>query len=123
MEAVFKTIAGYADLGCELAAVVVLAIGAVEALVSLALTVPRWSDIPPKKLVWARFASWLVLGLEFTLAGDIIRTAIAPSWNDIGQLGAIAAIRTALNWFLERDIEVFQAGQQGPPPPSKPATA
>lgn len=121
MEAVFKAIAGYADLGCEFAAVVVLSIGAVEALVNLVLTAPRWSDIPPKKLVWARFASWLILGLEFTLAGDIIRTAIAPTWNDIGQLGAIAGIRTALNWFLERDIEGFQAELvKTPSPPSAP---
>lgn len=112
MEAIFRAIASYADLGCEFAAVVVLAIGAAEALVGVLLSAPRWSDIPPKKLVWARFASWLVLGLEFTLAGDIIRTAIAPSWNDIGQLGAIAAIRTALNWFLDRDIAVFQAEQK-----------
>jgi uncharacterized membrane protein len=121
MEAVFRAIAEYADLGCEFAAVVVLTVGAVEALVNLALTAPRWSDIPPKKLVWARFASWLVLGLEFTLAGDIIRTAIAPSWNDIGQLGAIAAIRTALNWFLERDIAEFQAERPVTAPATNPA--
>jgi uncharacterized membrane protein len=123
MEAIFRAIAGYADLGCEFAAVIVLSIGAVEALVGLALTLPHWFDIAPKKLVWARFASWLVLGLEFTLAGDIIRTAIAPSWNDIGQLGAIAFIRTALNWFLERDIEVFQAERPQTAPPSQPPTA
>jgi uncharacterized membrane protein len=48
---------------------------------------------------------WLLLGLEFELAADIVRTAIAPSWTDIGQLGAIAAIRTFLNFFLEEDIE------------------
>ena len=31
-------------------------------------------------------------------------TAIAPTWEDIGRLAAIAAIRTFLNFFLERDI-------------------
>ncbi|HNO14476.1 MAG TPA: DUF1622 domain-containing protein, partial [Accumulibacter sp.] len=35
---------------------------------------------------------------------DILKTAIAPSWNDIGQLAAIAALRTALNYFLEREL-------------------
>jgi uncharacterized membrane protein len=47
---------------------------------------------------------FLALGLEFQLAGDVLRTAIAPSFSEIGQLAAIAAIRTALNFFLAREI-------------------
>lgn len=47
---------------------------------------------------------FLVLGLEFQLAGDILRTAIAPTFDEIGQLAAVAAIRTALNYFLGREI-------------------
>ena len=46
-----------------------------------------------------------MLGLEFELAADIVRSAISPNWKDIGMLGAIAAIRTFLNYFLERDID------------------
>ena len=48
---------------------------------------------------------WLALGLEFALAADILRTAISPTWREIGQLAAIAVLRTALNFFLEREIE------------------
>ncbi len=48
-------------------------------------------------------------GLEFQLAADILRTAVAPSFEEIGQLAAVAAIRTALNYFLERDIKVTSA--------------
>lgn len=48
---------------------------------------------------------FLALGLEFQLAGDILRTAISPSFTQIGQLAAIAAIRTALNFFLSKEIE------------------
>jgi uncharacterized membrane protein len=59
--------------------------------------------------IWLRFAVWIALSLEFALAADLIRTAIAvPTWAGIGQLAAIAAIRTALNFFLERDIEAFK---------------
>ena len=47
---------------------------------------------------------WLVAGLTFQLASDIVRSAIAPTWNDIGQLGAIAVIRTFLTYFLDRDL-------------------
>jgi len=43
-------------------------------------------------------------GLTFQLANDIIISARAPSWDDIGRLAAIAFIRTFLNFFLERDI-------------------
>jgi uncharacterized membrane protein len=54
-----------------------------------------------------RFAVWLILGLEFELGADVVRTAISPSWSAIGQLGAIATIRTVLNYFLEKDIEKY----------------
>jgi uncharacterized membrane protein len=54
-----------------------------------------------------RFATAIILALEFTLAADIIRSAVAPSWDAIGRLGAIAAIRIALNFFLARDIETL----------------
>jgi uncharacterized membrane protein len=47
---------------------------------------------------------WLSLALEFELAADILRTAIAPTWEEIGKLAAIAALRTLLNYFLEREI-------------------
>jgi uncharacterized membrane protein len=48
--------------------------------------------------------SWLALALEFALAADILRTAVAPTWHDIGQLAAIAVLRTGLNYGLEREI-------------------
>jgi len=50
------------------------------------------------------YARWLIAGLTFLLAADIVETAIAPNWEDIGRLAAIAVIRTFLNVFLERDI-------------------
>jgi uncharacterized membrane protein len=54
------------------------------------------------RLVLGRF---LALGIEFQLASDILRSAVSPTWDDIGQLGAIAAIRTVLNYFLAKEIE------------------
>lgn len=46
-----------------------------------------------------------MLGLQFALAADIVRSVISPTWDDLGRLAAIAAIRTFLNYFLEKDIE------------------
>jgi uncharacterized membrane protein len=54
---------------------------------------------------YLRFARWLIAGLTFQLAADIIETAITPGWDDIGRLAAIGVIRTFLNYFLERDLK------------------
>lgn len=56
-------------------------------------------------------ARYLVLALEFQVAADILSTAIAPSWDQIGKLGAIAAIRTLLNYFLMREIREENAAE------------
>jgi uncharacterized membrane protein len=59
---------------------------------------------------------WLLLGLEFALAADIITSVISPTWQDIGELGAIAVIRTFLNYFLEHDLEHAEsAAERGEP--------
>jgi len=46
----------------------------------------------------------LILGLEFLIAADIIRTIIEPTLEELGMLGAIVAIRIALAYFLGREI-------------------
>lgn len=55
-----------------------------------------------------KFGSYLTLALELLLAADILQTAVTPTWDDIGKLAAIAAIRTVLNYFLERDIKNWE---------------
>lgn len=56
-----------------------------------------------------QLAQSLALGLEFLLAADIMRTAVAPSWQEIGQVAAIAALRTALNFFIQRELDSAQS--------------
>ena len=63
---------------------------------------------------------YLTLGLEFQLAGDVLRTAIAPSFREIGQLAAIAAIRTALNYFLSRELAEERRQVAGQDPAARP---
>lgn len=102
----FQLLASYVALGVELAAIISVAIGAIQALALSArhMLLERSPTMTPRT-IWVRFATWILLSLEFALGADIIRTAIAPSWDAIGQLAAIAAIRTALNYFLSKDIE------------------
>lgn len=58
-----------------------------------------------QRWAWVVFARWMLLGLEFTLAADIVHSAISPTWDRIGQLAAVAVIRTFLNYFLGKDLE------------------
>ena len=67
-----------------------------------ALVPPRLDGFNEIRLTLARF---LALALEFQLGADILSTAIAPSWDQIGKLGAIAVIRTGLNYFLMREMK------------------
>jgi uncharacterized membrane protein len=63
---------------------------------------PAARDFIDVRLTLARF---LAIALEFQLGADILSTAVAPSWEAIGKLAAIAVIRTALNYFLSRDMQ------------------
>jgi uncharacterized membrane protein len=50
------------------------------------------------------FGGWLVVALEFQLAADIVGTIVSPSTAHLIELGAIAVIRTFLNYFLGREL-------------------
>lgn len=65
------------------------------------------SHMPPEAIDNLRLGlgRWLAVALEFELAADVLRTAIAPTWQEIGMLAAIAAIRTGLNYFLQLEID------------------
>jgi uncharacterized membrane protein len=124
MEEFFAQIAHTASLLVEAAAVIVVAYGALEAFVKL-----LWIVVTPstshgeRKALWRRFGMWLLLGLEFELAADIISSVIAPTWKDIGELGAVAVIRTFLNYFLEKDLEEAEKSGEAvseDSPPSRP---
>ncbi len=81
----------------------------------------KQTEVPQTENIRLRLGRWLALALEFELAADILRTAIAPSWSEIGQLAAIAAIRTALNYFLQQEIDraAQRQGNAGLPPSPK----
>jgi uncharacterized membrane protein len=89
----------------DLMALLVIAIGTVEMFLRCLLAVFRPSATREElRDGYLRYARWLIAGLTFQLAADIIETASAPTWDDIGRLAAIAVVRTFLNYFLERDI-------------------
>jgi uncharacterized membrane protein len=97
-------------------ALVIVAFGTAEAfLTGLWAAFPAPASHRRVREIWLRYGRWLVAGLTFQLAADIIGTSIAPNWQEVGQLGAIAVIRTFLNFFLERDLGELRDGKTGPP--------
>ena len=86
---------------CGAAVIVVGALWAFVQFVVVGLRVRDAAAFVPVRLTLGRF---LALGLEFQLASDVLRTTVAPSCRELGQLAAVAAIRTALNYFLSKEI-------------------
>ncbi len=96
----------------QLCAVVLIALAAAQAtLRSVVIFFRRGSVESATEDVRLRLGRWLVLALEFQVAADILRTAVAPNGNEIGQLAAIIVLRTVLNFFLQKEIE--KAAQKG----------
>ncbi len=107
MEVLFKSITFYLAVGVEALAALIIGLAVLEATWSalvLYFARPRASE-DRKSAVRLRLGRWLALGLEFALAADILRTAIAPTWDEIGKLAAIAALRTLLNYFLANEVQ------------------
>lgn len=106
MESLLHDIARYVALGIEAVAITIIAIGAVEAVIGyLRVGMRPGSTNDDRRAVWLSFARMLVGGLTFQLAADIISTSFAPTWDELGRLAVIAAIRTFLSFFLDREME------------------
>ncbi len=111
--------AGIAE-GLEFAAALMIGAGALQTVAYALLNALRGrgaEGLRHARHIWMGFAIWLMLGIELTLAADIVHTGLAPSWTSIGQLAAIAVIRTGLGRFLTRDIHDVRADMLSHPRP------
>ena len=117
MEELIHQFARAIALGLETIAVAVVTIGSIGAAWNIVVALPRIATSHGDgKRVWRRYGMWLLLALEFELAADIVRSVIAPTWQDLGELAAIAVIRTFLNYFLEKDVSEAEASETGREP-------
>ena len=118
MEDTLLGVTRFVALVIDAMAVAIVGYGAAEAFTRLVrVAVASSVSYGARKAIWQRFGVWLLLGLEFELAADIVRTVVSPTWRDIGELAAIAVIRTFLNYFLEKDVaraeEALSVGNVG----------
>src|SRR4051794_9200084 len=115
MESYFKELTLWLASGSEAAAALVIGLATIEAtLRALWLFVQgafpqvgvREHQDDKERL---RLGRWLAVALEFELAADVLRTAVAPTWDEIGQLAPIVVLRTLLNYFLQKEIDKAEA--------------
>jgi uncharacterized membrane protein len=101
LESQFNVVASYIALVIECGAVFVVAFGALQAILALLKAIVQGQASESEgRQIWLRFAT-----------ADILRTAVAPTWDDISKLAVIATIRTMLNYFLAKDIAEFDKAQ------------
>lgn len=113
LEEALAGIVAFGKLGLEAISVFCVFVGVVKtAQLALKFSRSHRRDEFPFNLVRIRFGTWLALALEFQLGADILATTIAPTTSTLIQLGAIAIIRTFLNYFLNQELEKEQELQK-----------
>ncbi len=89
----------------ESIALLILAFAVVKAVKSLIFRNRRTEREAKLAQVRLDLGIALALSLEFLLAADIVATAVSPSWDALGKLATISAVRTFLNFFLEKEVK------------------
>ena len=108
MEELLVSAVGYMRLVVEAIGAAVIGIGTVSTVLLFARVLLAPGEHSPSN-IRLHLGRFLVLGLEFQLAADVLATAIAPTWEAIRLLAAIVVIRTVLNYFLSKELERGQA--------------
>ncbi len=106
----------------DLMALAIVVFGTAEAFISAIKLLVTSADGHQRRDVWLRYARWLVAGLTFQLAADILETSITTGWEAVARLALIAVVRTFLNFFLERDLAEVRARQHEVPQKVVPQT-
>ncbi len=108
LESWLKVLVGYLAAGAEIAAALVIGGAVLRGITTYLRQLFSRSKqhYDSTESIRLKLGRVLALGLEFTVASDILRTAVAPTRQDILNLGAIVLLRTLLNYFLEREIRL-----------------
>ena len=104
MEELAKNITLTISHAVEILAAVIIGIAVIKTLHAYISLLKKPAAKITKETIRVHFGSSVAVSLELLLGADVLATAVAPSWNDIGKLAAIAVIRTLLNYFLEREL-------------------
>ena len=100
------TVASALRLILESVSVFCVAMGLISALgIALAHFLRTGSFISQPPSVRLKFGTWLAVALEFQLGADIVATTVDPTLQTLTELAILAAVRTFLNFFLQKELE------------------
>ena len=102
----------YLSLSIGIVGIAVIVWGVILMLIRLLrleiTRVRKRSIFREREMLRHQLGSYLLLGLEFLIAADIIGTVIHPTFEGLGLLGGIVVIRTVISYFLDKEIEEFE---------------
>ena len=105
MEEIAKQITLIISHAAEILSAVIIGLAIVKVLINYLTRIHPSNIKISKEEIRVHFGGSVAVALELLLGADVLATAVAPSWNDIGKLAAIAILRTALNYFLARELK------------------
>jgi len=105
MEEIAKQVTITISLAVEILAAIIIGVAVIKTLLNYFLLLRTPFSKISKEEIRVQFGGSVAVSLELLLGADVLATAVAPSWDELGKLAAIAIIRTALNFFLERELK------------------
>ncbi len=105
MEEIAKNITINISHTLEIISALVIAVALVKLVINYVQSFVKPANGLSAMEVRILFGSGVAVSLELLLGADVLATAVAPSWDDIGKLAAIAVLRTGLNFFLEKELK------------------
>lgn len=110
----------YLAMGVNVIGIVIILIGVLIVLFKYIKNLCMFHNdlVRLNEIIRFEFSSYLIFGLEFFIASDVMRTIVIPTWTTLGMLGGIVVIRTVLSYFLtmeikEKEILLFKAEKEG----------
>ncbi len=100
------------EIFLEIIAILIIVVAVFIALQRLLKRMSRLRNHQTQEFIRLELGLALVLSMEFLLAADIVGTAVSPSWDAIGKLGAITGIRNLLNFFLQKEVQQLEVKTQ-----------
>lgn len=91
--------------------VAIIAFGAFRSLYTFIASILGRSSIDVNG-IRLKFGHAIILGLEFMVGADIIKSITRPTYYDVGLLGLLVLIRTFLSYFLSKELESLSPEQK-----------
>ncbi len=107
LDSILNPFVNVVTFGIDIATGFIIGISALMGLISFLriLTKPTKEQTHAKETIRLRLARGMLLALDFQVGGDILKTILVPSFNELAILAVIISIRIVLSWSLSKEID------------------